>query len=147
MRKHTLIIAALAATVSACALGDEALDDEALHDEGLEGEALEDQALEEEALEEEARAVEASGDEAGTTGAAASAPACNLSFPGSGWVLDSSYGIPNACRKCQEAGRRLEASGRWRTHCTLLGGIGPALLFRFCVACLGADDQEQGGSG
>lgn len=130
MRKHTLILVALAATVSACALDDQALEDEALEAEALEAEALED-----EALDGEAPAVESSTDETGTESAAAAAPACNASAPGSGWVLDSAYGAPNACRKCQEAGRRLEASGRWRTHCTLLGGIGPALLFRFCVAC------------
>lgn len=134
MRKHTLILVALAATVSACALEDQALEDEASEDEALEAEAPED-----EAIEGEAPAVESSADEPGTTSAAAAAPACNASSPGSGWVLDSAHGAPNACLKCQEAGRRLEASGRWRTHCTLLGGIGPALLFRFCVACLNAE--------
>jgi hypothetical protein len=130
MRTHTLIIVALAvglaATISACALEDDALDDEELQEEALEDEALED----------EEPAADASRDEPEATGAASSAPVCSGSGPpGSGWVLDSSYGAPNACRKCQEAGLRLEASGRWRTHCMLLGGIGPALLFRFCVAC------------
>jgi hypothetical protein len=129
--RNTIIIAALAATLSGCAVDDEALDDQTL-DAG--------------ALDDEALAVESSTDEPGTT-PAASRPACNASVPGPGWVLDSSYGAPSACRKCQEAGLRLEASGRWRTHCTLLGGIGPALLFRFCVACLNTEDGDGGNEG
>ncbi len=93
MRRHTLIIAALAATVSACALDDQALDDQ----------AIEDEAIEEEAVEDEAPAVEASRES--ETASAAAAPVCNASGPpGSGWVLDSSHAAPNACRKCQEAG-------------------------------------------
>jgi hypothetical protein len=138
MRKHTLILVALAATLSACALDDEALEDQALDTEAPEDEALEPDALDDEATG-EAPAVDSSTGEPGAASATAAAPACNASAPGSGWVLDSAYGAPNACRKCQEAGRRLEASGRWRTHCTLLGGIGPALLFRFCVACLSTE--------
>jgi hypothetical protein len=132
MRKHTLIIVALASTLSACALEDQAFDDEAIEDEAIEDEAIED----------EAPAAQASNDEAETSPEAASAPVCSGAAPPSGWVLDSAYGAPNACRKCQEAGLRLEASGRWRTRCMLLGGVGPALLFRFCVACLDAEADK-----
>ena len=127
--RNTLIIAALAATFSGCALDGEAVDDEALDNETLDAGT---------------REVEVSADEPGTTSSASRAPTCNASAPGSGWVLDSSYGAPSACPKCQEAGRRLEATGRWRTHCTLLGGIGPALLFRFCVACASPEDGDRG---
>jgi hypothetical protein len=140
MRRQTLIIVALLAT--ACALEDEAPDDHALESEALDDPALDD----------EVSALEASGGQPGAEGAASSAassaPVCNGSAPpGSGWVLDSSYASPSACRKCQEAGRRLEASGRWRTHCMLLGGIGPALLFRFCVACLNGEAAAAGPDG
>jgi hypothetical protein len=63
---------------------------------------------------------------------------CSASQPGSGWVPDSDYVPPNACRKCQEAGRRLEATGRWRAYCWAFPPPA-AILYRSCVACLHTD--------
>lgn len=64
-------------------------------------------------------------------------PVCRTAPPsGSGWVQDS---VHNSCLRCQEAGRRLEATGHWRTHCMILGGIGPMVLLRKCIACLDSD--------
>src|SRR5262245_6651505 len=78
-----------------------------------------------------ASAAPASAEQPGT--APAAAVACSSKAPPSGYVVDSSYTPPNPCLKCQEAGRRLEASGRWRAYCWRVANPVPVLLYRFCV--------------
>jgi len=57
-----------------------------------------------------------------------------------GWTHDRTFGNPTAnkfvpCTRCNEAKRRLEASGRFRGFCRDTTPGARADLYRFCVAC------------
>ncbi|MFI9550495.1 hypothetical protein [Nonomuraea endophytica] len=75
--------------------------------------------------------------------AALAVPCGNGPYSG-GYYYDSSYSNPNACGKCQTAGARLEATGRWRAYCKMrynpAGTLTRVDLYRFCVACRSAEE-------
>lgn len=58
----------------------------------------------------------------------------------SGWTHDQAFSNPTAdkfvpCTRCDEAKRRLEATGRFRGYCRDTTPGARADLYRYCVAC------------
>jgi hypothetical protein len=63
---------------------------------------------------------------------------CTRGTPPSGWYIDTWFGggWTAGCNRCLEAGRRLEASGRFRAWCHLHPNRKIVVLYTFCVVCL-----------
>jgi hypothetical protein len=77
-------------------------------------------------------------------------PSCVTALPpGGGFYRDIRYSQPNACRKCQEEGGRLEATGRWDAHCQNIlnpaGTVTAVQLWLRCIACLRPDKPNRDG--